>query len=250
MSWARFGGRLRPWFVVLGVLPATALTSCGTEEVVGPPTEVAFIEIVGDTLLPIGQATTFGVLEFAADGTAVAGPQVMWSTLDSYVAAVSTAGQVTGRAPGLTRIVARSGNVADGLRVRVRGEELPTGAVRGWIRTADARTPIAWTGGVDVLDVMVGESGDRSRLTLTNGGEPGIADSLLTIDWSGGPLQGRTDIDAHPVSGGTGNGAVAMLATETDEIHRQVYYSVAGGSLVWSRVSYPPRAGLVPGTGA
>jgi hypothetical protein len=250
MRCARSGGRLRPWFVVLVVLLATAGTSCGTDKVVGPPTDVAFLEVVGDTLLPIGRATSFGVLAFAVDGTTAVTPPVLWSTLESYVATVSTAGQVTGRAPGLTSIVARSGNVADSLRIRVQGEDLPTGAVRGWIRTADARTPIAWTGEVDVLDVMGGESGDRSRLTLTNGGEPGIADSLLRIDWGGGPLRGRTDIDAHPASGGTGNGVVAVLAIVTDELHRKVYYSVAGGSLAWSRVSYPPRAGLIPGSGA
>lgn len=83
-----------------------------------PP--VARVDVTPDTLdVILSQSRPLAVKTFAASGAELTGRQVTWASLDTTIARVSTAGAVTGRALGVTRVTATAEGKVDTAVVRV-----------------------------------------------------------------------------------------------------------------------------------
>ena len=125
---------LHPFFLlVLGTLIALA-AACGTDSTTSPrtpdppqpppppPTPVATritITPASATLNAIGQTVQLTAQVFDQNNAVMPGITVTWTSRDSGIASVSTAGLVTAVKYGTTRIAAMSGNASQDIEVKV-----------------------------------------------------------------------------------------------------------------------------------
>lgn len=113
--------------LVLGALPLTGLLACDSPtDVPGgrPPAQapVAYVEILAPAgELAVGQTVTLGTKLLSAEGAQLNRP-VAWTSSDTAVATVSTAGVLTARAEGVALITARSEGVDAMVSVSIRGQ--------------------------------------------------------------------------------------------------------------------------------
>lgn len=99
----RFGSF--PWMTML--IGALALVGCddANSPIVEPVTPVASVEVVGPLIeLEIGAAVQLSATPRAADGSALTGRQVNWSSSDTTVAKVTSTGWLTTLAAGAVTI--------------------------------------------------------------------------------------------------------------------------------------------------
>ena len=109
------GGRMA-WF---GAALA-AVSACGGGEAAAPRT-VASVEVTPSTVtVQPAQSSTLTATAREADGTAVAGRPVTWSSSNPSVATVSAGGVVTGVSDGVTSVSAAVGTVSGSAAVVVR----------------------------------------------------------------------------------------------------------------------------------
>lgn len=221
-------------------LVAAAACDTATEA----PPSVATLEVVGDTVLRVGESRTLQAVARAADGQVLAGTPVAWASLDT-VAAVDD-GLVTGMAVGDGRIVARAESATDTFALRVAHPEPGPGEANGRVIEGESVADVTWTGWTQVLDVLAGADGDRSTLLAGNEGVPGLRDTLVAVFIPGTVQAGRFAVDSFPLVGGVAAGPVAYIAFGDDA--RRFYYSTAGGELELTEVAYPEAAGWTPGS--
>ena len=106
-----------PLFAATLLILASLTTGCSS----GPSSNgVSQVTIDGtDATLVVGDTRSYAATARDAAGAPVSGAAIIWSTTSGAVASVSTAGLVSAVAPGTTRIVARSGTVADTVNITV-----------------------------------------------------------------------------------------------------------------------------------
>lgn len=100
------------------LLLAALLVACGTGPSSGPTVQRVVISTASTTLV-IGDTLRFAARAEDAGGTAVPGAPLIWSTLSSSVATISTSGLLTAVGAGSTSVIARSGTHADTVAVTV-----------------------------------------------------------------------------------------------------------------------------------
>lgn len=109
--------------VPLGAAALTAallLLTCTNEPSAPDPSAVAAVVILPDSgAVDTGDSLHLAATVRNAEGAALAGKAVVWTSLDTATAVVTAAGRVDGVWPGRARIVATSEGVADTAPVRV-----------------------------------------------------------------------------------------------------------------------------------
>ncbi|MGH7644134.1 MAG: Ig-like domain-containing protein [Gemmatimonadales bacterium] len=122
-------------FAIVGGKPGIAVLDIRERA----PTRLAVSSYGGETTV-VGGALQLAPSAYTEIGDPVPAGAVRWRSLAPQVATVSAAGLVTGRAPGVTTIVAEVGALSAGLAVQVRAN--PVRAIRitpvpGPVRTGD-----------------------------------------------------------------------------------------------------------------
>ena len=109
---------------------ALALSACAAESVSSVPSIVSWVSIVpaSDSGL-VGDLVTFNATLHDANGGALTGHAVTWTSTDTAVARVDAAGVATYRTAGTTAIVATSEGVADTAAVLVVAPPRPVASV-------------------------------------------------------------------------------------------------------------------------
>ena len=228
--------------VVATVLLLAALlggAACDAPTAPGVPVR---IEVVGDSLLSVGDTVRFRAVGYDEAGQRVPLPTVTWTVLDELVASVSAGGEASGERAGETGIVATAGELADTARVRVYWPDLSLNEARGVLVGPDT-VDFLWRGLVKVNDVLGTTEGDRTTLVV----EAEQLDSAIVLRIPAVLSTGVHRIEAYPLDGAemTGGNALVVLPGPAGE---RVYYSVGGGSLVVEAADYPPRPGLYSGS--
>src|SRR5215471_21173662 len=118
-----------------------AFAACGTDKVAPPQLEEHVASVtVSPTLVTLAPGTSeqLTAVAMTASGTPLPGRTFTWSTVDTTVAKVSTAGFVTGVAKGSTIVTATSEGQSGMAGVNVKVSSLPVSGVyvqferRGW----------------------------------------------------------------------------------------------------------------------
>ncbi|MBV9878889.1 MAG: Ig-like domain-containing protein [Gemmatirosa sp.] len=145
--------------VALATLVATLLAACSGGDDTGPRTAaVARVAVSGASdSLTVGDRRSLVVALTDANGTAVAGRRVTWSSSDAAVATVDTTGVVSALAPGRTTVTAESEGVRGELTVAVRRRPVAS-------LTIDRPVDTLWLGRTHTLRAQPGAA-DGSTLT-------------------------------------------------------------------------------------
>ena len=162
-----------------------------------------------DTAFAIGDTVQLALTITDGHGGVVPGVRVGWSSTDSSVASVDSAGSVLARAPGATTVVAAAGGRIAQARVLVRPRpaailllgdsvaRLPEGgSARLLARVVDARRhplpgqSLVWRSG----DAAVATVDSLARLTAVTAGR-----TVVTV--AGGDLSAELPLEVYPIPG-------------------------------------------------
>ncbi|MFL5384128.1 MAG: Ig-like domain-containing protein [Longimicrobiaceae bacterium] len=191
-----------------------------------PPAGVARVDLTPDSLvLQPGQAGDFDAAAYDAEGHAVTGRPVAWSSSDSTVATIGTGGVVTAVSPGTTRITATVDGINGFARVIVVAP--PPAAVARVVVSPDSIVlqpgqtgdfgAVAYDAAGNVLTgrAIAWTISDSTVATIATGGtvtavSPGTARVTATVEGVGGSAM--VFVHAPPPA------AVARVAVTPDSV--------------------------------
>ncbi|HET7601795.1 MAG TPA: Ig-like domain-containing protein [Gemmatimonadales bacterium] len=188
---------------------------------------VASVEITPDSAnLVVGESLTLTAHGLAADSTELAGRAITWSSSNSTVASVTSAGKVTGLAPGSVTVIATS-----------EGKSAPATVV---VSTA----PLVAVDSVLLSPSTVQvEKGDSTRLSVTLRDADGTVLADRSVTWTSGD-DGVAKVSSTGVVKGVASGTTTVMATSEGQSDAAQIQVVAQGGVVTS-VSVTPAAATV-----
>lgn len=213
---------MRTLTLALGVLPLAAILSCGDGS--GPSDGAA----ASVTVSPDGITLTVGGSgDLTADvrdsaGAALSASGVHWSSVNSTVATVASGGAVTGRAVGITSVIAAYGAVADTVSVAVVDQltleivpaaaTVPVGGTaqftliaKNGAGTVVTTPPALWASanpavGIVAEGLALGVSPGSTAITATAAGVTSPSATLTVTPAGSGPCDGITMVPQWTVS--------------------------------------------------
>ena len=227
--------------VRFGLVLAAALIGCDDSTAPAEPLAASVTIGAADSVLAIGALLDVDVVASDAAGRPIRDAiGIALSTTDSGVVRI-TGGAVEGIAIGYADVIARAGDAADTLRLRVRDDAVPAAQVRIRFGRGQLAETHGRPGYMRFDDTMGGGPGDVAGLfTLP---VDGVRDTMLTIQIPGDAHAGRMALVAFPLDLSDAEGPTALLRFGSPATGDLEYYASVGSGWIELEVDAAPAPG-------
>lgn len=235
---------MRPSALFAIVAAAAGLVACD-DSTVSPPGVLASVEIeAADSVLPVGGTLAFTAVAYDDEGEP-ADVEIQLESTDAGVAAIQGSA-LEGLAIGYTDVIARVGDRADTLRVRVRDDAVSPASVRVRYGRGGAAPTSTHSIFMRFIDRMGEGTGDEAGLFVQPSGSG--RDSAITIVIPGEVHGGRQPLTAFRLDGSDPHGVTAILRFGTAATGDLEYYVSVDTGWIELTIQDPPAPGWRTGS--